>query len=36
MRVGAVYQAKSTVMQMLQDEVRRLGGDLSESDSAGE
>ena len=35
MRVGAVYQAKSTVMQMLQDEVRRLGGDLAESDSAG-
>jgi RNA polymerase sigma factor (sigma-70 family) len=36
MRVGAVYQAKSNVMQRLQDEVRRLGGDLSESDSAGE
>jgi RNA polymerase sigma-70 factor (ECF subfamily) len=26
MRVGAVYQAKSSVMQMLQEEVRRLEG----------
>jgi RNA polymerase sigma-70 factor (ECF subfamily) len=36
MRVGAVYQAKSTVMQMLQEEVRRLGGDVRENDLAGD
>jgi len=26
MRVGAVYQAKSSTMRMLQEEVRRLEG----------
>ena len=36
MRVGAVYQAKSSVIQMLQDEVRKLGGDSAESNSAGD
>jgi RNA polymerase sigma factor (sigma-70 family) len=34
MRVGAVYQAKSSIMQMLQQEVRRLGGDLAGRNSA--
>jgi hypothetical protein len=36
MRVGAVYQAKSSVMQMLQQEVSRLGGDVAERDSASD
>jgi RNA polymerase sigma factor (sigma-70 family) len=36
MRACAVYQAKSTVMQMLQEEVRRLGGDARENDLAGD
>jgi RNA polymerase sigma factor (sigma-70 family) len=30
MSVGAVYQAKSRIMQMIQDEVQRLGSDLAE------
>jgi RNA polymerase sigma factor (sigma-70 family) len=31
--VGAVYQAKSKVIRMLQEEVRRLGGDDAEGES---
>jgi RNA polymerase sigma factor (sigma-70 family) len=32
MRVGSVYQAKSSVIQMLQDEVRRLEGEVGPRD----
>jgi RNA polymerase sigma factor (sigma-70 family) len=36
MRVGAVYQAKSSVLQMLKQEVRRLGGGPEVGEPAGE
>jgi RNA polymerase sigma-70 factor (ECF subfamily) len=36
MRMGAVYQAKSRILRMIQQEVRRLGGDLAERDSVKE
>jgi RNA polymerase sigma factor (sigma-70 family) len=36
MRVGAVYQAKSSILQMLQQEVRRLGGGPEVGEPSGE
>jgi RNA polymerase sigma-70 factor, ECF subfamily len=34
MRVGAVYQAKSRIIQMIQHEIQRLGGEIAERDPA--
>ncbi len=34
MRVGSVYQAKSSVIQMLQDEVQRLEGEVGPRDAS--